>query len=45
MTWSMWHIGVSMVVADGLAPIWHQDICNHPDDMGQSVYLKSGAPK
>ena len=24
---------VSMVVADGLAPIWRQNICNHHDDV------------
>ena len=24
---------VNMVVADGLVPIWHQDICNHHVDI------------
>ena len=27
------HWRVSMVVADVLVPIWHQDICNHHDDV------------
>ena len=25
----------SMVVADGLVPIWCQDTCNHPDDVAR----------
>ena len=29
------HCRVHMVVADGLTPIWHQDICNHRDDGGK----------
>ena len=28
---------VSMMVADGLAPIWHQDISNHRNDIGRLV--------
>ena len=28
------HCRISIVVADGLVPIWHQDICNHIDDVG-----------
>ena len=35
--WHHSHHGVSMVVADGLAPIWCQVICNHHDDVGQWV--------
>ena len=30
-----------MMVADGLVPIWHQDIYNHYDDVTRSVYIKS----
>ena len=40
-----YHIGqlvyirsVGMVVADGLVPIWHQDICNHHDYVAIDVY-------
>ena len=33
------HSRVIMVVADGLVPIWHQDICNYLDDTGWSVHL------
>ena len=44
--WFMWTIvsssyrWVSMVVADGLAPIWRQDICNHHDGIGWLACLK-----
>ena len=31
----------SMVVADGLAPIWRQAICNHHDGIGLSGHLRS----
>ena len=31
-------IGVSMVVADDLAPIWRQAICNHHTDLKRSIY-------
>ena len=39
IVWLMWHLNqsqLSMVVADGLVPIWHQDISNHHDVVGQS---------
>ena len=39
----MWHYShsqVSLVVADGLAPIWCQDICNYHDDVGQTAHVK-----
>ena len=49
VTWCMWHMtpfmwhpslcGVSMVVADGLAPIWCLDIGNHHDDVGCLEYI------
>ena len=32
---------VIMMVADELATIWRQDICNHHDDVGRSVRLRS----
>ena len=35
------HNQISMVVADGLAPIWRQGICNHSDGVAQSVRIKS----
>ena len=31
--WYMWyckHNGVRLMLTDGLVPIWHHDICNHP---------------
>ena len=34
------HSRVSMVVADGLAPTWRQDICNHHDDKAWSAYIR-----
>ena len=37
----LWYPGgklrVNMVVADGLAPIWRQDICNYHDTIGRSL--------
>ena len=36
------HSWGSMVVADGLAPIWCQDIYNHHDDIGQLANVSSG---
>ena len=41
--WLMWqhsHSRVIMVVADGLAPTWRQDICNHHDDVAWSAYIR-----
>ena len=35
------HNGVDIVVADGLVPIWHQDICNHHDDVARFAYIQS----
>ena len=35
------HCCHSMLVVDDLVPIWHQDICNHHDDICQSAYIKS----
>ena len=35
------HSPVSMVVADGLVPIWHQDICNNRDDLVRSSYIRT----
>ena len=36
---SQWsYSGVSMVVADGLAPIWCQDISNHHDDIDHLMH-------
>ena len=40
----MWHFDHSWactVVADGLAPIWCQDICSHNGNIGQSEYIWS----
>ena len=42
VTWYLWHIHyyqnqISMVFADGLAPIWHQGICKHCDGPGRCV--------
>ena len=34
---------VSMVVADGLEPIWRQDICNHPAGAGWALHLMGAA--
>ena len=28
-------------LADGLVLIWHQDICNHQDDIAHSIYISS----
>ena len=45
--WFIWHHGynpVSLVVADGLVPIWHQDICNHHDDVIQWVHVMHECP-
>ena len=40
--WSLNTIqGITSVVADGLVPIWHQNICNHHDDLGKSTYVGS----
>ena len=33
------HNWESMVVADDLAPIWRQGICNHHDDIDQSMHV------
>ena len=33
------HWRVSSMVADDLAPIWWQNICNHHEDVAQSVHL------
>ena len=35
------HWRISRVVADGLVPIWHQDIWNPHDDVGWSVPLRN----
>ena len=45
VTWYLWHtvllmwwyshIRVSMMFADGMAPIWRQDICKHRDDVAR----------
>ena len=40
-TWYHHHSGVSMVVADALAPIWRQDISNYHDDAGRSTRTRS----
>ena len=42
--WCYNHIWVSMVVADGLVPIWHQDICNHHDDVSWLIHFR-GLPR
>ena len=39
ISWGKYQL--SMVVADGLAPIWCQDICNHHGDVGQLVQQRS----
>ena len=31
--------GMSMIVADGLVPIWHQGICNDHDDVGRVIHI------
>ena len=33
------HDQISMVVADGLAPIWHHGICNHRHGVARVVYI------
>ena len=38
------HYWVSMVLADGLVPVWHQAIRNHHDDIGQMGHIW-GNPK
>ena len=38
--WQYSHSRVTLVVADGLAPIWHQDIYNHRDDGTRWAYTK-----
>ena len=38
MIYSTSHNKVTMVVADNLAPIWHQDICSYHDNVGRLVY-------
>ena len=35
------HRWISMLVADGLMPIWHQAICNHHCGAGRSVHTRS----
>ena len=30
-----------MVIADGLAPDWHQDICINHDDLDQLVFIRT----
>ena len=32
---------ITMVAADGLVPIWHQDICNHHDNLSKSTQIRS----
>ena len=32
---------IIMPAADGLTPIWRQDICNHRDYVTQSVFIRS----
>ena len=39
--WWFSRIRASMVVVDGLAPIWHQDICNHLIYCSRSAYIRS----
>ena len=39
--WLMWpytHSPVSKIIADGLVPIWHQDIYNHLDSVARATY-------
>ena len=43
----MWYYSqtaVSMEVADDLVPVWRQAICNHYDDLNQSVHVKNLVP-
>ena len=35
------HNQISMVIADGLASIWHQGICNHHDGVARSLCIRS----
>ena len=35
------HTPIIMVVADGLVPVWIQDICNPHDNEGQSQHVRS----
>ena len=44
ITWHYNHNQVSMMVADVLAPIWCQDICNHHDDLGTQASPCHGCP-
>ena len=38
------HWGVSTVIADGLVPFWHREICNHHEVIGRLVCLRSSEP-
>ena len=40
-----YHSQVSMVVADDLAPIWCQGICNNHDDIGQLMHVRGVPPQ
>ena len=39
--WHYSHTWVIMMVVDVLVPIWHQDISNHYDDIGHTMYIRS----
>ena len=39
--WQYGHSRPSIFVVYALAPIWHQDICNHCDHGARTVYIKS----
>ena len=44
VTWLLWqytHSQISMAFAHGLAPTWSQDICNHLDNITQSLCIRS----
>ena len=45
--WSMLHCShtsVSMLVADDVAPIWHEGICNNSNDIDRSAHVSHAMP-
>ena len=42
--WTMWHMsrsGVGIVVAEGMALLWHHAICSHYDDVDRLAQVQS----
>ena len=40
-SWKYNHSRITIVVADGLAPIWRLEVYNHRDDVDQLEYIRS----